>query len=166
MTAIGIGRDTMPQGEGDMTIEGHGIEPIPEAARYGSVNRLFTVWFTPNLVPAAFALGALAAVIGLGFVSGLLAIIVGNVIGGAVVALLGTMGPRLGLAQIPITRLSFGKSIVVPGMINWVSTIAWDAINAFFGAYAIQVITGGAVPFWLGLLVVIVCQAGLSVVGY
>ena len=166
MTAIGLGRDTMPQGEGDMTIEGHGIEPIPETARYGSVYRLFTVWFTPNLVPAAFALGALAAVIGLGFVSGLLAIIVGNIIGGAVVALLGTMGPRLGLAQIPISRLSFGKSIVVPGMINWVSTIAWDAINAFFGAYAIQVITGGAVPFWLGLLVVIVCQAALSVVGY
>ena len=87
-------------------------------------------------------------------------------IGGAVVALLSTMGPRLGLGQIPITRLSFGKTIVVPGMINWLSTIAWDAINAFFGAYAIQVITGGAVPFWLGLLVVIVCQAGLSVVGY
>ena len=166
MTAIGIGRDTMPQGEGDMTIEGHGIEPIPEAARYGSVYRLFTVWFTPNLVPAAFALGALAAVIGLGFVSGLLAIIVGNVIGGAVVALLGTMGPRLGLAQIPITRLSFGKSIVVPGIINWLSTIAWDAINAFFGAYAIQVLTGGAVPFPVGLFIVVVCQAGLSVVGY
>ena len=166
MTAIGIGRDTMPQGEGDMTIEGHGIEPIPEAARYGSVYRLFTVWFTPNLVPAAFALGALAAVLGLGWWSGFLAIVIGNVIGGAVVAVLGTMGPRLGLAQIPITRLSFGKSIVVPGMINWVSTIAWDAINAFFGAYAIDVLTGGAVPFPVGLLIVVVCQAGLSVVGY
>jgi len=166
MTAIGIGRDTMPQGEGDMTIEGHGIEPIPEAARYGSVYRLFTVWFTPNLVPAAFALGALAAVLGLGWWSGFLAIVVGNVIGSAVVAVLGTMGPRLGLAQIPITRLSFGKSIVVPGIINWLSTIAWDAINAFFGAYAIQVLTGGAVPFPVGLFIVVVCQAGLSVVGY
>ena len=160
------GRDTMPKGEGDMTIEGHGIEPIPSAARYGSVNRLFTVWFTPNLVPAAFALGALAAVLGLGFVSGFLAIIVGNVIGGAMVAILGTMGPRLGLAQMPITRLPFGKSIVVPGIINWLSTIAWDAINAFFGAYAISVISGDAIPFPVGLLIVVVCQAALSVVGY
>ncbi|MHB8672088.1 MAG: purine-cytosine permease family protein [Candidatus Limnocylindrales bacterium] len=166
MTAIGIGRDTMPRGEGDMTIEGHGIEPIPESARYGSVYRLFTVWFTPNLVPAAFALGALASVLGLGWWSGLLAILVGNVIGGGVVAILGTMGPRLGLAQIPISRLSFGKSIVVPGIINWLSTIAWDAINAFFGAYAISVVTGGAIPFPVGLLIVVVCQAGLSVVGY
>ncbi len=166
MVVEAMTRDTMPSGEGDLTIEGHGIEPIPASARYGSVYRLFTVWFTPNLVPAAFALGALASVIGLGFVSGLLAILVGNVIGGAVVAILGTMGPKLGLGQIPISRLSFGKGIVVPGMINWVSTIAWDAINAFFGAYAIQVLTGGAVPFWLGLLIVIVCQAGLSVIGY
>jgi NCS1 family nucleobase:cation symporter-1 len=166
MVVEAMTRDTMPSGEGDLSIEGHGIEPIPAAARYGSVYRLFTVWFTPNLVPAAFALGALCAILGLGFVTGFLAIIVGNVIGGAVVAILGTMGPKLGLGQIPITRLAFGKSIVVPGLINWVSTIAWDAINAFFGAYAIQVLTGGAIPFWLGLLVVIVCQAALSVVGY
>jgi len=160
------GRDTMPRGEGDLTIEGHGIEPIPADARYGSVNRLFTVWFTPNLVPAAFALGALAAVLGLGFVSGVLAIIVGNIIGGALVAILGTMGPKLGLAQIPITRLSFGKTIVVPGIINWLSTIAWDAINAFFGAYAISVISGDVIPFPVGLLIVVLCQAGLSIVGY
>ncbi|HEY7936324.1 MAG TPA: cytosine permease [Candidatus Limnocylindrales bacterium] len=166
MVVEALTRDTMPSGEGDLSIEGHGIEPIPASARYGSVWRLFTVWFTPNLVPAAFALGALAAVIGLGFVTGFLAIIVGNIIGGGIVAILSTIGPKVGLGQIPITRLSFGKSIVVPGLINWVSTIAWDAINAFFGAYAIQVITGGAIPFWLGLLLVIVCQAGLSVVGY
>jgi NCS1 family nucleobase:cation symporter-1 len=166
MVVEALTRDTMPSGEGDLSIEGHGIEPIPAAARYGSVYRLFTVWFTPNLVPAAFALGALCAILGLGFVSGLLAIIVGNVIGGGIVAILSTIGPKVGLGQIPLTRLSFGKSIVVPGLINWVSTIAWDAINAFFGAFAIQVLTGGAVPFWLGLLLVIVCQATLSVVGY
>jgi nucleobase:cation symporter-1, NCS1 family len=93
-------------------------------------------------------------------------VLVGNVIGGGIVAILSTIGPKVGLGQMPITRLSFGKSVVIPGLINWLSTIAWDAINAFFGAYAIQVITGGAVPFWLGLLVVIICQAALSVVGY
>ena len=29
----------------------HGMEPIPRAARYGSVNRVFTVWFTPESRP-------------------------------------------------------------------------------------------------------------------
>jgi hypothetical protein len=51
MVVDALTRDTMPSGEGDLSIEGHGIEPIPAAARYGSVYRLFTVWFTPNLVP-------------------------------------------------------------------------------------------------------------------
>ena len=51
----------MPTHEGDLSIEAHGFEPIPESARYGSVSRMFTVWFTPNLVPAAFFIGTLAA---------------------------------------------------------------------------------------------------------
>jgi len=51
----------MPTHEGDLSIEGHGFEPIPESARYGSVARLFTLWFTPNLAPASFFLGTLAA---------------------------------------------------------------------------------------------------------
>ena len=47
------------------------MEPIPESARYGSVGRLFTVWFTPNLVPAAFFIGTLVRSIflELGFVA-------------------------------------------------------------------------------------------------
>ncbi|HEY7968516.1 MAG TPA: hypothetical protein VID95_00895, partial [Candidatus Limnocylindrales bacterium] len=57
----------MPTHEGDLSIEQHGMEPIPETARYGSVNRLFTVWFSPNLVPAAFFVGTLASIIGLGW---------------------------------------------------------------------------------------------------
>lgn len=132
----------MPKGEGDFSIEGHGMEPIPVSARYGSVGRLFTVWFTPNLVPAAFFVGTLASAVGLGWWSGVAAIVIGNVIGAGLVGVVSAMGPRTGMAQIPAARLPFGKSIVVPGVINWLSTIAWDAINAFFGAYAVDAITG------------------------
>jgi NCS1 family nucleobase:cation symporter-1 len=165
MTALT--QDTgMPTREGDLSIEGHGMDPIPESARYGSVGRVFTVWFTPNLVPAAFFVGTLTSIVGLGFITGLFAIIVGNLIGAALVGVMASMGPRTGMAQIPESRMAFGKSIVVPGIINWLSTIAWDAINAFFGAYAIDAVTGGAVPFPVGLAIVILLQAALSVVGY
>ncbi len=162
-----LGRESMPRAEGDFTIEGHGIDPIPAHSRYGSTLRVFTVWFTPNLVPAAFAIGTLAlAVAGLGWWAGLAAIVLGNVVSAAVVGLLAAMGPSTGMAQIPASRLPFGKSIVVPAVINWASTIAWDAINAFFGAWAIDVVTGGALPFPVSLAIVIVCQAALSIVGY
>jgi NCS1 family nucleobase:cation symporter-1 len=157
----------MPTREGDLTVEAHGMEPIPPAGRYGSVNRVFTVWFTPNLVPAAFFIGTLVTLdfLKLGFVTSILAILVGNVIGALVVGLLSTMGPRLGLAQLPAARLPFGKSIVVPGLLNWLSTIGWDGINSLFGAYALTILIPG-LPFLVALLIIVLCQAALGIVGY
>src|SRR5436305_10261948 len=162
-----MAREGMPTREGDLSIEGRGMEPIPDSARYGSVGRIFSVWFTPNLVPAAFFIGTLVTLdfLKLGFVTGLLAIIVGNLLGSFFVSLLSTMGPRLGLAQMPAARLPFGKSIVVPGLLNWLSTIGWDGINSVFGAIAITILIP-ALPFWGALLIIIAVQAVLGIVGY
>ena len=156
----------MPTHEGDLSIEGRGIEPIPESARYGSVNRVFTVWFTPNLVPAAFFIGLLASAgfLQIGFMSGFLAIVVGNLIGAALVGLMSQMGPATGMAQIPLSRLAYGKSIVVPGILNWLSCIGWDGINSVFGAAALSILTG--LPFVASLVILVVIQAGLSIVGH
>ncbi len=159
-------QEGMPTREGDLSIESHGMEPIPDSARYGSVNRVFTVWFTPNLVPAAFFIGTLVTLefLKLGFVTALLAIVVGNLLGSYFVALLSTMGPKLGLAQLPAARLPFGKSIVVPGLLNWVSTIGWDGINSLFGAYALNILLG--VPFIGGLVIIVLCQGALGIFGH
>ena len=156
----------MPTREGDLTIESHGMEPIPEGARYGSVNRVFTVWFTPNLVPAAFFIGLLASAefLQVGFVTGLAAIVVGNVIGAAVVGVLAQMGPRTGMAQLPVARLPFGKTIVLPGLLNWVSCIGWDGVNSVFGAAAISILTG--LDFIIALVIIVVFQAALGIIGH
>jgi NCS1 family nucleobase:cation symporter-1 len=157
---------SMPTREGDMTIEGHGIEPIPASARYGSVNRVFTVWFTPNLVPAAFAIGLLAAAdfLQVGFVTGLAGIIVGNIVGAALVGLLATMGPKTGMAQLPVARLPFGKTIVLPGLLNWLSCIGWDGVNSVFGAAAISILTG--LDFVVSLLIIVAFQGALGIIGH
>jgi NCS1 family nucleobase:cation symporter-1 len=167
MTTDAMPLTGMPTHEGDLSIEAHGMDPIPESARYGSVGRLFTVWFTPNLVPAAFFIGTLVTLdfLKLGFFTSILAIVVGNLVGSYFVALLSTMGPKLGLAQMPAARLPFGKSIVVPGLLNWLSTIGWDGINSVFGAIAITILIP-AVPFWLALLIIVAAQAALGIVGY
>jgi len=166
MTMGALTRDTMPTHEGDLSIEGHGFEPIPESSRYGSVARVFTVWFTPNLVPAAFFIGTLvtANFLGLGFLTSLLAIVVGNLVGSIVVGALAIMGPRTGMAQMPLARLAYGKSIVVPGLLNWLSCIGWDGINSIFGATALSILT--PLPFVMSLLIIVVLQAALGVVGY
>src|SRR3954447_15092087 len=167
MTTNVLTREGMPTHEGDLTVEAHGMDPIPETARYGSVNRVFTVWFTPNLVPAAFFIGTLVTLdfLKLGFVTSILAVIVGNLVGAYFVSLLSTMGPRLGLAQMPAARLPFGKSIVVPGLLNWLSTIGWDGINSLFGAYALTILIP-ALPFVGALAIIVLCQGALGIFGY
>ena len=167
MATDALSREGMPTREGDLSVESHGMEPIPAEARYGSVNRIFTVWFTPNLVPAAFFIGTLvtAGFLKLGFLTSILAVIVGNLVGSYFVALLSTMGPKLGLAQMPAARLPFGKSIAVPGLLNWFSTIGWDGINSVFGAVALTLLIPG-LPFIVGLIVIVLCQAALGILGH
>ncbi len=166
MAVEALTNEGMPSHAGDLSIEGRGIEPVPASARYGSLGRIFSVWFTPNLVPAAFFIGTLAAAdfLQIGLVTGVLAILVGNIVGSILVGLLGTMGPRTGMAQMPLARAAYGKSIVVPGLLNWLSCIGWDGINSIFGAAALSLLTG--LPFVVALIIVVICQAILGIIGY
>jgi NCS1 family nucleobase:cation symporter-1 len=152
----------MPTRAGQVTLETRGMAPIPLENRYGGLHRIFTVWFTPNLVPAAFFIGVLA--VNLGFALGTLAIVIGTVLGALPVAVMCTWGPRTGLGQLPLARLQFGRTVFVPGLLMWGSTVAWDAINAIFGAAAIHLLLH--VPFWIGLLIVLAMQGLLGVLGY
>ena len=71
--------------------------------------------------------GALAIALGLGFWLGLLAMVIGTVLGSLVVGYLSTWGPRTGAAQLPNSRMAFGGGVVLPGALQWLSSIAWDA---------------------------------------
>ena len=161
-----IYQGAMPSREGETVLEVHGMAQIPENNRYGRLHRIFTVWFTPNLVPAGFFIGTLctASYIGVGFGLGVVCIVLGTILGGLLVSVLGTWGPVTGVGQIPLARLTFGRSVVVPGALQWLSTIAWDAINAIFGAQAIHILIH--TPFWLGLFIVLAMQGVLGLFGY
>jgi NCS1 family nucleobase:cation symporter-1 len=87
-----------PSSEGDLSVETRGLLPVPDDERHGPTWRIFTVWFSANMVPPTFFVGTLAGAdfIGLGFRSGLIAILLGNVVGASVMGLMATMGPRTG----------------------------------------------------------------------
>jgi NCS1 family nucleobase:cation symporter-1 len=153
-----------PTHTGDLVLESQGIAPIPADSRYGGVHRMFTVWFTPNMELSGVFTGTLAVVFGLGFKLGLVAIIVGTIIGSLPVAILCTWGPRTGTAQVPLARLPFGKTIVLPGTVQWLSSIAWDALVGLFGGQAAQLLFH--VPFWLGVAIVLALEGAVSVYGY
>ena len=153
-----------PSRVGDLALESQGMAPIPADARYGGLHRMFTVWFTPNMQLSAVFAGTLAVVFGLGFWLGLAAIIAGTIIGSLPVASMCTWGPRTGTAQLPLARLPFGKTIMLPGAVQWLSTIAWDALVALFGGQAASLLFH--VPFWVGAAIVLLLEGAVSVYGY
>ena len=154
----------MPTGGRDLAIETHGITPVPEDNRFGRPWRLFSVWFAPNLTMTAVFTGTLAASLGLGFWTGLAAMLAGTVLGSLPVAYLSTWGPRTGTGQLPLARLPFGGGVVLPGLVQWLGSIAWDALVGLFGGEALAELTG--LPFWAAVLIVLVLQCALGVFGY
>jgi NCS1 family nucleobase:cation symporter-1 len=145
-------------------VETHGIAPLAADQRYGHPARLFTVWFAPQVNMTGVFTGTLAITLGLGFWLGLLAMVIGTVLGSAVVAYLSTWGPRTGAGQLPNARMAFGGLVVVPGILQWGSSIAWDALVGLFGGEALAALLG--IPFWSAVLIVLAVQGVVGFFGY
>lgn len=157
-------RGRTPSGAGDLRVETHGIAPVGADARYGSPRRLFTVWFAPQVNMTGVFTGALAIALGLGFWLGMLAMLIGTVLGSLVVGYLSTWGPRTGTAQLPTGRMAFGGTVALPAALQWLSSIAWDALVGLFGGEALSVLLG--IPFWVAVLIVLGVQGVVGFFGY
>ncbi|MEU6394563.1 cytosine permease [Streptomyces sp. NPDC046939] len=154
----------MPAAPGDWRPEARGIAPVPESHRYGGAGRLFTVWFAPNLTMSGVFTGTVGAALGLDFGTALAAVVLGTVLGAVPTAYLGTWGSATGAGQLPLARLAFGRGVVVPGTLQWLSSIAWDALIGLFGGDALARLCGW--PFWLGALVMMAAQGAFGALGY
>jgi NCS1 family nucleobase:cation symporter-1 len=164
VSAISVFDGARPTHQGDLTLETAGIVPIPEDERYGANWRNFTVRFAPNMELSGVFTGTLAVTLGLGVAAGLGAIVIGVLAGAAPVAALALWGPKTGMAQLPLARLPFGRSITIPALVQWVSAVAWDALVGLFGGQAAQILF--RVPFAVGVLVVLVLEGVIGFLGY
>ncbi|MFE9251257.1 purine-cytosine permease family protein [Streptomyces sp. NPDC007088] len=154
----------MPSAPGDLRMEARGITPVPESHRYGGPGRLFTVWFAPNLTMTGVFTGTLGAVLGLDFATALAAVVFGTLLGAVPAAWLGTWGSRTGAGQLPLSTLAFGKAVALPGILQWLSSVAWDALIGLFGGDALARLLGW--PFWIGVLVMMAGQGLVGALGY
>lgn len=93
----------------EFKLETRTITPIPLDERFGRVRDLFGIWFGMNMSPLTVVTGALATVgLGLPIWWAVLAIILGNAVGGVVMALHAAQGPQLGVPQLLQARGQFG----------------------------------------------------------
>jgi NCS1 nucleoside transporter family len=142
------------------------IDHIPENERHGKSRNLFTIWFGSNIMMLTIATGLLStAVYGLPIWAAILAMAVGNVVGGVVMALHAAQGPQMGIPQMLQTRAQFGTwgsllvVVIVVGMY-----VAFFAGNAVLGGQALDGLVHIG-TFWSTVIVCLISVVGV-VYGY
>lgn len=129
------------------SIEQHTIQQIPLNARYGKARDLFTLWFGGNLMLLTFVTGSVSVTIfHQSFVSAILSIILGTLIGGIFAALHAAQGPHLGVPQMIQTKGQFGAYGALPilgivvimyvGFLASNATLAGQAMNLLIPSFS------------------------------
>lgn len=150
-------------------IEAHGIERVSPATRtHVRIFDNFTLWLSANLVLSTVALGSLATgVFKLGFWDSVASIVIFNILGILPVAFFSTLGPKLGLRQMTISRFSFGwVGAIIMALFNVAACIGWSAVNVIVGGQLVYALSGGAIPRWVGILVIAGLTTFISLYGY
>jgi NCS1 nucleoside transporter family len=125
------------------TVETRTIQHIPLDERHGRASQLFTIWFGSNIMLLTVATGVIATVAyGLPVWAAVLALVVGNVVGGVVMALHAAQGPQMGVPQMLQTRAQFGSygSLLVVVIVVLMYT-AFFASNMVLGGQALAALT-------------------------
>ena len=147
-------------------LEPYSIEHVPLEERHGRGRDLLWLWLAANLTIADYALGFLPVSLGLPLGPTLVALALGNLLGGALLALCAAMGPRAGYPQMLIGRRAFGHvGGYGPALLNWVSTAGWFTVNTILGAFAVQVLLPG-LPFPIAAFVLVAVQVLLVIYGH
>ena len=123
------------------------------------------MWFGANLTIADFALGSLFFFLGVPFSGIIIAIVVGNVLGGFLLGLMASMGPSFGYPQMMISRAVMGRTGNVPFAIaNWISTVGWFTVNIILGGFALR--TAFGLPFAVGAGIIVIIDVALAIYGH
>ena len=127
-----------------------------------------TVWLSANLVISSVALGSLAVpLFHMGWWDSLLAIALFNLLGALPVAFFATLGPLLGLRQMTISRFAFGwNAAKLLALLNVVACVGWSAVNSIVGGQILETASAGAVPVWVGIVLLALITTPVSMFGY
>ena len=147
-------------------LEQHTIDVIPESERHGTPLNQFTLWFGANMQITAVVNGALAVVFGADALWGIIGLLIGNLLGGVVMALHSAQGPRLGLPQMISSRAQFGVyGAVVPLVLVIVMYLGFAATGTVLAGQAVdEILHTSARP--VGIVVFGALTTLVAVLGY
>ncbi|UVJ41816.1 cytosine permease [Pseudomonas sp. LS1212] len=148
-------------------IENHTVDYVPLAERHGKARDLFTLWFSTNIAPLPIVTGAMVVqVFHLNLLWGLIAIALGHMIGGIVIALASAQGPRMGIPQMVQSRGQFGRYGAL--------LIVFFAAIIYIGFFISNIVLAGesihgiveSVPLPAGIVIGALSATAIGVIGY
>ena len=155
-------------GTAPAAIEIRSIDYVPDAERHGGLASQFSLWLGANLQITAIVTGALAVVLGGDVFWSLIALFVGQLAGGAVMALHGAQGPQLGLPQMISSRVQFGVyGAIIPLVAVCLMYVGFSASGTVLAGQAVGQLLGvddGAGIAIFGCLIVIVTLFGYRLI--
>lgn len=147
-------------------VERRSVEAVPLPDRHGRPVGQFALWLGTNLTIADFALGFLPVTLGVPWGWTIVAILVGNLLGGLALGAMAAIGPTYGLPQMVIARTVFGRlGGRLPAALNYISTLGWYTVNTILAALGIHLLVP-ALHFWEAALILVVVQTALAVYGH
>ncbi|MFD9613717.1 purine-cytosine permease family protein [Streptomyces sp. NPDC059083] len=149
-----------------LAMERRTIEVIPDAERHGTPRSQFTLWFGANMQITAIVDGALSVVFGADALWAIPALLLGNVLGGIVMALHSAQGPRLGVPQMISSRAQFGvHGAVLPLLLVILMYLGFAATGSVLAGQALSAMLH-LDDTRIGILVFGVLTAVVAVTGY
>ncbi|MDQ6526127.1 cytosine permease [Nocardioides sp. LHD-245] len=152
--------------QGMLGIERRAIDHIPEEERHGSARSQFTLWFGTNIQITALVDGALAVVFGADALWAIIGLLLGNVLGGIVMALHSAQGPGLGLPQMISSRAQFGVyGAVLPLVLVILMYVGFAATGTVLAGQATSLMLGLDSPN-PGIVIFGALTAVVAIMGY
>jgi purine-cytosine permease-like protein len=158
---------TTPDGNVSSFIEKHTIGYVPPEDRHGKVRDLFTLWFGGNIAPLPIVTGALGVqLFHLNLVWAIVAIIVGQAVGGILMALHSAQGPQMGIPQMIQSRAQFGSwgalLVTVIAAVMYVGFFASNIVLAGKSVHGIE----SSIPVPIGIVIGAVGSGLIGIIGY
>jgi Permease for cytosine/purines, uracil, thiamine, allantoin len=92
-----------------ISLDQHGIEPIPDADQDSTAWQQFWIWFGANMSPLFWVAGAIGPQLGLSLVQSIVIMVVGQALGALIFGVFTLMGKRTGVSQFALGRAAFGR---------------------------------------------------------
>lgn len=147
-------------------IERRTIDVVPDSERHGTTRNQFTLWLGANLQITAIVDGALAVIFGADALWAIIGLLIGNILGGIVMALHSAQGPRLGLPQMISSRAQFGVyGAAIPLVLVVLMYLGFAATGTVLSGQAINKALGIDPPV-VGIVIFGALTATVAILGY